>query len=539
MHVTRQNFPEARAAFLEHLNDASFLSFKVETTGTRSEDKNRTDLPYESYLKSYNAANKYALIQLGITIFKARASPDLKRDRPAFLQKKSEFDAFPFTFYLFPRTYDGRMLRDVGMEISTIQMNVLKYGMDWNQWLADGVGYVDREERAYIETLIARGVDSLDPMLKSSESKQVDKLFKEFQAWLQNKANKKINTAGLLDNDIDNDPKAFLIKDMKTNVKQALVSRIVNADPELFVQSIFSEEAKSNNYKVLNLTERAKAKANAEKSKLFHLHLNDAIGFSHLWDKMRQKIDQDAIPIVGHDCLQGLTFLFSSFESTLNKDYQWFKAQISSIFSGGIFDTRVLGNALGLEPKVIQEMHEELLESEDNYVFLTDERFQNPKGERYSTGYESYKAGFSFLEYCRNLNTEEVLSHLNIVNISPNMLYRVDFGSMESDTSKTKKVWVAVLREKEANLLRVKNNCLNKKGRPVKCKHHYIPSNCFYKTPIKISKKKIKKKSLNPKSPNPSKITTRCSPPGETTKKKCPKKCNPRSDTSTYQKPPL
>ena len=50
------------------------------------------------------------------------------------------------------------------------------------------------------------------------------------------------------------------------------------------------------------------------------------------------------------------------------------------------------------------------------------------------------------------------------------MLYRVDFSSMESDVTKTKKVWVAVLREKEANLLRVKNKCLNKKGKPVRCK---------------------------------------------------------------------
>ena len=469
MEVTRHNFVEARSIFLEHLDEASFISFKVETTGNRSEEKNRTDLPFESYLKGYNAANKYSIIQVGLTIFKARPAPDLTKERPAFLQKKAEFDAYPFTFYLFPRTYDGRLLRDVGMEISTVQMNVLKHGIDWNKWLADGVGYVDNEEISYIEGAIARGVDGLSPVLKPKESRVVDREFKSFVEWYDSKANKKDNIAGVLENELDNDPKAFVIKDMKLPIKQALIKKVKQADPELFVQSIFSEMTKNNDYKVLKLTERAKKKANQAKSKLFNLHLNDAMGFTYIWKKLKERIDRDAIPIVGHDCLQGLMFLFSHFETTLNKDYQWFKSQVSNIFSGGIFDTRVMGTALDMEPKVIQAMHDELLEGADNYVFLPDERFHNPKDKGYTTGYESYRTGFSFLEFCKNLETNVVLENLNVVNISPNMLYRVDFSSMTTDHTKTNKVWVLVLREKEANLLRVKNNCLDKKGRPIKC----------------------------------------------------------------------
>ena len=187
MEVTRQNFLEAKTAFLENLEDASFVSFRVETTGTKSEEKNRTDLPFESYLKSYNAANKYSLIQLGITIFKVRPAPNLDPEQPAFLQKDAEFDAFPFTFYLFPRTYDGKLLRDVGMEISMIQMNVLKNGIDWNKWLANGVGYVDKDERGYIESSISRGVQALKPDLRPKDQKKVDGLFSNFMSWYENK----------------------------------------------------------------------------------------------------------------------------------------------------------------------------------------------------------------------------------------------------------------------------------------------------------------------------------------------------------------
>lgn len=470
MEVTRHNFLEARSVFLEHLEEASFLSFKVETTGTKSEKTNRTDLPFESYLKSYNAANKYSLIQIGITIYKVRPAPNISKDQPAFLQKKSEFDAYPFTFYLFPRTYDGKLLRDVGMDISTVQMNVLKHGIDWNKWMADGVGFVDQEERDYIEASIKRGPSSLEPQLRPKDVKNVDKLFKEFTKWYEAKSSLKDNIAGVMDNDLDNDPKAFVIKDQKLPVKQELIKKIVATDENLFVQSIFSEVNKNNDYKVLKLSERAIGKAKKIKSDVFNLHFNDAIGFSYIWKRIKDKINKDAIPMVGHDCLQGLTFLFSQFETVLNKDYQWFKAQIANIFQGGIFDTRVLGTELNMEPKVIQAMHDELIESPDNYLFLPDERFQDPKSKGYSSGYESYRTGFSFLEFCKNLDTNVVLENLNIVNINPNMLYRVDFSSMESDVTKTKKVWVAVLREKEANLLRVKNKCLNKKGKPVRCK---------------------------------------------------------------------
>ena len=181
-------------------------------------------------MKAYNAANKYSLIQVGVTIFKVRPSPDLDKSQPAFLQKSAEFDAYPFTFYLFPRTYDGRLLRDVGMEVSMVQMNVLKHGINWNKWLANAVGYVDREETAYIENMISSGVGALTPTLKTKEAKKVEKLYKDFGAWYESKTNLKDNTAGIIENDLDNDPKAFVIKDLKLPVKQALVKKIFETD---------------------------------------------------------------------------------------------------------------------------------------------------------------------------------------------------------------------------------------------------------------------------------------------------------------------
>jgi len=157
MEVTRFNFKEARALFLEKLEQASFVSFDLEMTGIRSEMRNETDLPFENYLKAFNAANRYNVIQMGLCIF-VHKNPSGKLDENgvdhSFLENSANFEAFPFTFYLFPRTYDGLMKRDVAMEVSSIEFNVNRHGINWNKWIDNGIGYCDEEERKFLRDFI-------------------------------------------------------------------------------------------------------------------------------------------------------------------------------------------------------------------------------------------------------------------------------------------------------------------------------------------------------------------------------------------------
>jgi hypothetical protein len=160
MEVTRFNFKEARALFLEKLEVASFVSFDLEMTGIRSEMRNETDLPFENFLKAFNAANRYNVIQMGLCIF-VQKNAENKMDKEevdySFLNSKAEFEAYPFTFYLFPRTYDGLMKRDVAMEVSSIEFNVNRHGINWNKWLDHGIGYCDEEERKFLREFIFSG----------------------------------------------------------------------------------------------------------------------------------------------------------------------------------------------------------------------------------------------------------------------------------------------------------------------------------------------------------------------------------------------
>ena len=142
---------------MEKLEEATFISFDLEMTGIRSEMRNETDLPFENYLKAFNAANRYNVIQMGLCLFVQKTGKDETEEGKvdySFLKDGSQFEAFPFTFYLFPRTYDGLMKRDVAMEVSSIEFNVRRHGINWNKWLDHGIGYCDEEERQYLRDFI-------------------------------------------------------------------------------------------------------------------------------------------------------------------------------------------------------------------------------------------------------------------------------------------------------------------------------------------------------------------------------------------------
>ena len=156
MEITRQNFKEEREEFLSHLQEASFVSFQVQTTGKRSEARNETDLPFESFLKSFNSANRYSIIQIGLCIFKVKESSKMSANVDCdFLNPGAELEALPYTFYLFPRTYDGLMKREVTLDLLHSEDQGKK--IDWNKWIGGGLGYADQEERDYLNQIVLQG----------------------------------------------------------------------------------------------------------------------------------------------------------------------------------------------------------------------------------------------------------------------------------------------------------------------------------------------------------------------------------------------
>jgi hypothetical protein len=276
--------------------------------------------------------------------------------------------------------------------------------------------------------------------------------------WYGNDENIKDNIDGVLENKLDNDEQAFQVKDFNLGLKKNIRQRIEEHDPKLFVQPIFNEEKKSNDYKVLRLTEHARKMAEGKRNQLRELQWQDAIGVSYLWVKLKEKIQKDLIAVVGYSCLYDLTYWYTHFEGQLTKNYQEFKVNLNSIFKGGIFDSRIVALSNGVEEdEGLEEIHNNLGEGE-KYVVFPDEKFDPMNEEEHTTGKDAYMTGFAFLDIARKLEPQAVTDLVNIVEINPNVLYAYNFGLVDKDVAWNKSTWVAVCKEEVAKQLRLADN---------------------------------------------------------------------------------
>lgn len=66
-------------------------------------------------------AIKYNIIQIGVCFF---------------IEEDNKIEAFPYNFYIFPRSYKN-VNPVVCLQSTTTDFNS-KNGMDWNKWIRDG-----------------------------------------------------------------------------------------------------------------------------------------------------------------------------------------------------------------------------------------------------------------------------------------------------------------------------------------------------------------------------------------------------------------
>lgn len=294
--------------------------------------------------------------------------------------------------------------------------------------------------------------------LTMKDQNTLEEVFVQFLQWYENDENIKKDIEGVLENDIDNDPLAFQVKDFNLGLKKNIRKKIEEHDPRLFIQPIFNEEKKSNDYKVLRMTEHARKLAEGKRKEIKELQWQDAIGVSYLWVKIKEKIQKDLITAVGYSCLYDLTYWYSHFEGQLTKDYDAFKLNINTIFRGGIFDSRIVALSNGIEEdEGLEEMHDKMDESQ-KFVTFPEERFNPMLEEEHTTGKDAYMTGYAFLHITRKLDPKAVIDLVNIVEINPNVLYAYNFGSTTKDVAWNKSTWVVVCNEKTSKKLRVSDN---------------------------------------------------------------------------------
>lgn len=302
------------------------------------------------------------------------------------------------------------------------------------------------------------------PKLTQKDKDTLEEIMTLFKDWYDDSANLKTNIDGILDNELENDEQAFIIKDFNTGLKKNIRKEIQAFDSKLFIQPIFNEEKKSNDYKILKLNQQARNKVGSIKKQLEEIQYMDSIGVSYIWEKLKEKIQKDRIPVVGHNCLYDLTYLYSHMEGHLGKDYEVFKKNIRELFVGGIYDSNIIADYFGMDGENLEAMHEDLhgKESEQLISFSAPE-FEVKSDDEHSTGKDAYMTGFAFINLVQSLEKKIVNSLLNVVTINPNVLYAYNFGSETHDVCWNQNTWVAFCKKDFSKQFRLMKNAKSDK----------------------------------------------------------------------------
>ena len=134
--ITKLNFHPTLPAILAKLSKASFISVDLEMTGIQSfgGERNRQSDDFEDrYPRMVAVSTRYSIIQVGLTFFEPHDDGSQR------------LVASPYAFYIFPE-YGS----DVVMSASSITF-LKQHGMDFNQWITNGIPFSDTRAAANIK----------------------------------------------------------------------------------------------------------------------------------------------------------------------------------------------------------------------------------------------------------------------------------------------------------------------------------------------------------------------------------------------------
>jgi hypothetical protein len=354
MEVTKTNFEVIFPKFKELLAACDFYAVDLEMTGinppktdvipSKAPDLHPLVAPVNASIfpNKDAAARRYNIIQMGVTLFQratelppaALESPGKrpqevyvdddddsevlsKSPPPAAVDEveqappaKTIYTVRPFNFYLFP---DPSSTKDVHMNPETVSEFLTKHGMDFTKWISQGIPYVTVEDGARI-----RSAEAETPLDKAAKIGDADPAFASFLKKLKALAQKR-NTSDFVEVPFLS-PAAF-------SVFPAVMS-------SLGVKKVPHDKGDGKQRWKIVVDPEATISAGSNGGEAAQ---ERAVGALKLWEALLQC----KRPLIIHNGMSDLLFLYHAFNSAPLKDYADWKLKMNKFFPL-IFDTRTL-----------------------------------------------------------------------------------------------------------------------------------------------------------------------------------------------------
>eukprot|EP01022_Parablepharisma_sp_SALTPOND_P033796 TRINITY_DN89660_c0_g1_i1.p1 TRINITY_DN89660_c0_g1~~TRINITY_DN89660_c0_g1_i1.p1 ORF type:complete len:378 (+),score=46.83 TRINITY_DN89660_c0_g1_i1:352-1485(+) len=316
-----------------------------------------------------SVADKFQVIQLGLCLFVA--------------EKPGNFVAHPYNIYLFPEerpgTTNGVLLDLEGMSFHKQQ------GLDFNKWIYEGVSYLNEKQERLLFSKVSEGHPHSGKEvlnLTEEDTKKTELALNSIEMWVQNGARAE-----------------HVISDFNPYLRKFMYQKIEELYPGLNV-GCESKGKFDKNIVLKMLTEEEKRVINDAKMKESVKAIKRKSGARRIFKAL---IGMEKVPIIGHNPLFDLLFLYSAFQDELPGTLAEFKSKIHGLFPT-IYDTMLIANdekmkqlfpekqSLGLE--AIYSFLNQETKMKDTKIIISESNSKYAKGSHYhEAGYDSYITG--------------------------------------------------------------------------------------------------------------------------------------------------
>ena len=432
MEIVCSNYEREEKKIIGLIKESDYISFDLEMTGIEN-DKNNViiDTPKNRYIKYKKTAEKYSIIQLGLTIF--------IKDK----KDQNQYNCYPYNFYLFPNANDLKALSQDNMNFEIKSMIFNCNGkIDFNKWISEGIYYLNKRQYRQLYINITKNninnedffIDTTFMEQKPADLELAENTIKEIK---DNFIDAQINANSYI---IDCMPK-FILYYIKKKLPNNLYFKEnckVFRNWCTLITRFNTKEEKEELYKndVLNQLRDLEHKKGVKK-------IIDAIFNKVVYGSMdiNEKSEQDIIKkinLIGHNMSLDLMFLISNLGDSLPDDYIQFKKMIKNNFEN-IYDTKLLfeefkkneinkNNNIAIKDikSVLNNMYPYLKSRfNDSIKFAIKTKEEEFKEEQFhSAGYDSYITGICFLYMMHGDKTGQIIEKNKNKIFLMNSLYK-------------------------------------------------------------------------------------------------------------------
>lgn len=387
--ILRSNFEDLFPIIEDAIVSAEFLAIDTEFSGLSLSAEHCGSLFDDGkarYHKLRESISQFTVTQIGLSAF--------VRDRKA----ANTYVAHTFNCYLYPCAFGPYDMRFV-CQASSWQF-MCRYQFDFNKFVYEGVSFLNDEQENVLRRHIT-GDDVSNAVDRVTDERLLLACCSHVAEWLVSAS--------------DGDSTLVTIPD-------GLSDYIVLFELRQRFANVWTEVVSSNQVKVMKTTEEQRkeleAKHTSEDEKRF---LNNMLGFTRIF---RIMVSQKK-PLVGHNALMDIMFLYDKFYRPLPASYSAFKSSIHSMFPV-IYDTKHISSSVRkmyeesgwLQETNLSELYRSL-NSDHGWLFATcspvivhadqQVRYKNNHCP-HEAGYDAYMCGCVFLRLSHILASSDVKS---------------------------------------------------------------------------------------------------------------------------------